>query len=302
MSSTPPLIRESPTLPRTSRGGLLSRGSLLRRLLRNRSGSVGLAIILVYLLIGLLGALKLTPYPSAQNHVRDRLQAPSAEYILGTDLLGRDLASRIMEGAGNSLRVALLSVALAGTVGTLLGTVSGYVGGRVDNVIMRIMDVFFALPALLMALVIVTVLGAGLNTTVLAIAIVSVPAYARLARASVLSIKEMEYITANRALGAPGWRILFRHILPNAMTPLIVQGTLGIGTAILDAAALSFLGLGAQPPLPEWGAMLSEARNDVFTSPHLVFFPGIAIMLAVLGFNLLGDGMRDALDPRLNRI
>jgi ABC-type dipeptide/oligopeptide/nickel transport system permease subunit len=166
---------------------------------------------------------------------------------------------------------------------------------------MRFMDVLLAFPSLLLAIAIVTVLGPGLQNALLAIAIVAIPAYARLARASVLSIKELDYVTADRALGAKPARILFVHIFPNALTPLIVQGTLGIGTAVLDAAALSFLGLGAQPPTPEWGYILSESRSYVFTAPHLVFYPGLAIMLTVLGFNLLGDGMRDALDPRLNR-
>jgi ABC-type dipeptide/oligopeptide/nickel transport system permease subunit len=179
--------------------------------------------------------------------------------------------------------------------------IAGYAGGWADNVIMRLMDVLLAFPSLLLAIAIVTVLGPGLQNALLAIAIVSVPVYARLARASVLSIKEMEYVTAERALGGNPVRILFSHIMPNAVTPLIVQGTLGIGSAVLEAAALSFLGLGAQPPTPEWGAILSEGRNYVFTAPHLVFFPGFAIMITVLGFNLLGDGMRDALDPRLNR-
>lgn len=186
-------------------------------------------------------------------------------------------------------------------VGTLFGLVSGYAGGWVDNVIMRLMDVLLAFPSLLLSIAIVTVLGPGLQNALLAIAIVSIPAYARLARASVLSVKENEYVLANRSLGAKPLRILFVHIFPNALTPLIVQGTLGIGTAVLEAAALSFIGLGAQPPTPEWGAMLSEARNYVFTAPHMVFFPGFAIMMTVLGFNLLGDGLRDALDPRLNR-
>jgi ABC-type dipeptide/oligopeptide/nickel transport system permease subunit len=191
----------------------------------------------------------------------------------------------------------------------LVGMIAGYLPGIFlalifvypDETIMRSMDVLLAFPSLLLAIAIVTVLGPGLENALLAVALVSIPVYARLARASVLSIKEMEYVLAVTALGAGSNRILFRHVLPNAVTPLIVQGTLGIGTAILDAAALSFLGLGAQPPTPEWGAMLSEGRNDVFTSPHLVFFPGIAIMITVLGFNLLGDGMRDAFDPRLNR-
>lgn len=190
-----------------------------------------------------------------------------------------------------------------------LGMLAGYIPGVFlallftypNEVIMRAMDVLLAFPSLLLAIAIVTVLGPGLQNALLAIAIVAIPVYARLARASVLSVKEMEYVTANRALGSNPVRILFLHVLPNAVTPLIVQGTLGIGSAVLDAAALSFLGLGAQPPDPEWGMMLSEARNYVFTAPHLVFFPGLAIMITVLGFNLLGDGMRDALDPRLNR-
>jgi peptide/nickel transport system permease protein len=280
----------------------LDRGNLIRRLLRNRSGTIGLLIIIVYLLIGLLGALKLTPYPPAQNHAKDRLKAPSTAYLIGTDLLGRDVASRIMEGAANSLRVALLSVALAGSIGTLLGTVSGYAGGRVDNVIMRIMDVFFALPALLMALVIVTVLGAGINTTVLAIAIVYTPIFARVARGPVLSVKEMEFITAARALGVRGGGILWRHVLPNTLAPLIVQVSLALSWALLTEAGLSFLGLGTQPPAASWGVMLSESRGLAENAPWLMIAPGLAIMLGVLGFNLLGDGLRDILDPRLRHL
>ena len=252
------------------RANFLRRGSLLRRLLRNRSGAVGLAIITIYLVVGLLGALRLTPYPRAANHARDRLQAPSAQYVMGTDLLGRDIASRIMEGAANSLRVALLSVALAGSVGTALGTISGYAGGRVDNVIMRVMDVFFALPALLMALVIVTVLGAGINTTVLAIAIVYTPIFARVARGPVLSVKEMEFITAARALGVRGGGILWRHILPNTLAPLIVQVSLALSWALLTEAGLSFLGLGIQPPAASWGVMLSESRGLAENAPWLM--------------------------------
>jgi ABC-type dipeptide/oligopeptide/nickel transport system permease subunit len=228
--------------------------------------------------------------------------AERPQHILGLDKNARDQFSRLIYGAQASLPVGFASVGFAIIIGSLLGMVAGYNGGLLENVIMRLMDVLLAFPSLLLAITIVTVLGPGLSNALLAIAIVSIPAYARLARASVLSVKEMEYVTANRALGATGKRILFFHILPNALTPLVVQGTLGIGTAILDAAALSFIGLGQQPPTPEWGAMLSEARNDIFTSPHLVFFPGIAIMITVLSFNLLGDGLRDALDPRLNRI
>lgn len=281
------------------RTGVFARGSLLRRLLRNRSGTVGLVIITVYLVIGLLGALKATPYPSTENHPRDRLKPPSELYVLGTDLLGRDVASRIMEGAANSLRVGLLSVTAATLLGTLLGTISGYVGGVVDNIIMRVMDVFFALPALLLALVIVSVLGAGVNTTVLAIAIVYTPIFARVARGPVLSVKALEFVTAARAIGVRGGGILWRHVLPNTLAPLIVQVSLALSWALLTEAGLSFLGLGTQPPAASWGVMLSESRGLAENAPWLMIAPGAAIMFGVLGFNLLGDGLRDILDPRL---
>ena len=224
-----------------------------------------------------------------------------AIHLMGLDLNGRDLFSRVIYGTRTSLFVGFVSVSLAIAAGTFLGVTAGYVGGTVDNIIMRIMDVVLAFPALLLAISIVTILGPGLLNALIGISITFIPQYARLSRASVLSIKEREFIVAEHALGASPIRIVFNHVLPNSITPIIVQGTLGVGTAILDAAALSFLGLGAQPPMPEWGQILSESRNYVFTSPHLVFFPGIAIMITVLGFNLFGDGMRDTLDPRLNR-
>ena len=286
-------------IERPRRASVFARGSLLRRLLRNRSGTVGLLIIVVYLIIGLLGALKATPYPSTENHPRDRLKPPSELFVMGTDLLGRDVASRIMEGAANSLRVGLLSVAAATLLGTLLGTVSGYAGGMVDNAIMRVMDVFFALPALLLALVIVSVLGAGVNTTVLAIAIVYTPIFARVARGPVLSVKAMEFVTAARSIGVRSGGILWRHVLPNTLAPLIVQVSLALSWALLTEAGLSFLGLGTQPPAASWGVMLSESRGLAENAPWLMIAPGAAIMFGVLGFNLLGDGLRDILDPRL---
>ncbi|MCA9903377.1 MAG: ABC transporter permease [Anaerolineae bacterium] len=289
----------------------------LKNVRRNRSAVLGIVIIGFLLLIALIAPV-IAPYNPIQSmigqpgHTGQLPRKPPCihllgcspeepEHLMGLDLNARDVFSRILFGAWNSLRVGITSVAFAIVVGSSLGLVAGYASGLVDNLIMRVMDVLLAFPSLLLAIAIVTVLGPGLENALLAIAIVTIPAYARLARASVLSIKEFDYITAERTLGAPHTRILFGHILPNALTPLIVQGTLSIGTAVLDAAALSFLGLGAQPPTPEWGAMLSEARNYVFTSPHLVFYPGLAIMITVLGFNLLGDGLRDALDPTLNR-
>ncbi len=289
----------------------------LKNLLRNRSAIVGMIIIALLLLMAAF-APQLAQYDPLQSMIGQpghtgRLPAmppcvhafgcsvEQPEHLMGLDLNARDMWSRWVYGSRVSLFVGVTSVSFSIVIGSLIGMVAGYAGGILDNVLMRMMDVLLAFPSLLLAIAIVTVLGPGLQNALLAIAIVAIPVYARLARASVLSVKEMEYITANRALGANPPRILFMHILPNAITPLIVQGTLGIGTAVLEAAALSFLGLGAQPPTPEWGAMLSEARNYVFTAPHLVFFPGLAIMITVLGFNLLGDGMRDALDPRLNR-
>lgn len=223
------------------------------------------------------------------------------EHYFGIDGNVRDLYSRVLYGARLSLMVGIVSVTFAILIGGVIGAVAGYFGGFSDNLLMRLMDVLFAFPSLILAIAIVTMLGPGLINTLVAIAIVSIPIYARIMRSSVLSIKEQDYIMADRALGVPPHRILFSHILPNSLTPLVVTGTLGIATAILDAAALSFLGLGAQPPTPEWGSMIGQERNQVFTAPHLIIFPGLALMLTVLGFNLLGDGMRDALDPRLNR-
>lgn len=272
--------------------------SVLSRLIRNRSGMVGLILVIFYLFVGTVGLLGWTPYPPNEVHPRNRLNAPSETYVMGTDLLGRDMASRIMVGAVYSLRVALLSVAVSTVLGTAIGTISGYVGGLFDTITMRVMDVFFALPALLLALVIVSVFGPGISTTVAAISIVYTPIFARVARGPVLSVKEMEYITAARCLGVSDARIILRHVLPNTLPPLIVQISLALSWSLLTEAGLSFLGLGVQPPAPSWGVMLSESRGIAEIAPHLMVFPAIAIMLGVLGFNLLGDGLRDVLDPR----
>ena len=223
------------------------------------------------------------------------------QHIMGTDGNVRDEFSRVIYGTRYSLFIGFSTVGFAIIVGTTLGAIAGSFGSGADNLIMRVMDVLLAFPALLLAIAIVTVLGRGLENALLAIAIVTIPVYARVIRSSVLSVKETEYVEASRALGASSFEVLRKRVLPNALPPLIVVGTLGIATAILDAAALSFLGLGAQPPTPEWGTMLGSERNQLFSAPHLVFFPGIAIMITVLGFNLLGAGLRDALDPRLSQ-
>lgn len=273
--------------------------SFMRRLLGNLSGVVGLAIVTLFLVVAVLGILGLTPYPSIEQHARDRLQAPSAIYAMGTDLFGRDVTSRVMEGAANSLKVALLSVSLSSTVGITLGMIAGFVGGRVDNWIMRVMDIFFAFPALLLALVVVTVMGPGLTQTGLAIAVVYTPIFARVARGPVLAAKEREFVLAARCLGMRPARVLFRHIFPNTLAPLIVQISLALSWSLLTEAGLSFLGLGTQPPAASWGVMLSESRGIAEKAPWLLLFPGLAIMLGVMGFNLLGDGLRDILDPRM---
>jgi len=275
------------------------RRSWLFRLWRNRSGAAGLLLIALFLAAALAGAFGLTPYPPNQQHAKDRMQPPSRQYIFGTDEFGRDVYSRLIRGATNSLSIAFVSVALASVVGATLGTLAGYFGGRTDNTIMRIMDLFFAFPAILLALAIIAALGPGFRNTILAISIVYMPIFARVARGPVLTVRATEYVTAARCVGARDGRILGRHVLPNIAPPLIVQVSLALSWAILTEAGLSFLGLGIQPPEPSWGSMLSEARSLLELAPWLAIFPGLAIMFCVLGFNLLGDGLRDVLDPRM---
>lgn len=287
----------------------------LRHLLQKKSAVIGLLILLFLTLLAVFAPI-IAPFDPEQQliGVEDGLKkrsppcihalgcpAEQPQHIFGVDANFRDFFSRVIYGARLSLLVGFAAVSIAIISGTILGSIAGFVGGWVDNVIMRLMDVFLAFPALILAIAIVTVLGPGLINALIAISIVTIPAYARVIRSSVLSVKEQDFIMADRALGVPPMRILFRDVLPNAITPLIVQGTLGIGTAIVEVAALSFLGLGAQPPTPEWGLMVSAERNQVFTAPFLIFIPGVAIAMAVLGFNLLGDGLQDALNPRLNR-
>lgn len=286
-----------------------------RRLFRRKSALAGIVILSFLIFIALTADL-LAPYELDEVLIgkedvvaREKpcihlLGCPidKPQHLAGIDGNVRDQFSRLLYGARLSLIVGFFTVTFAIVIGTVLGAIAGYNGGWWDNIIMRFMDVLLAFPSLLLAIAIVTVLGPGLINALIAIGIVSIPTYARVMRASVLSIREMDYISATRALGGSNFQILFKRILPNALTPLIVQGTLGIASAILDAAALSFLGLGAQPPTPEWGSMLGAERNQVFTAPHLVFYPGFMIMLTVLSFNLIGDGLRDALDPRLAHV
>jgi len=269
-----------------------------RRLLRHRGARLGLAIL------GLLALLAIgAPWLSARDPIRtsprDALRPPGAAFPLGSDQYGRDVLSRVLHGARISLVVGLVSVSIAIGLGTPLGLVSGYYGGRLDLALMRLVDVMLAFPGILLALAIVSVLRPSLVNLMIAVGIAAVPTYARLVRGSVLAAKEHLYVEAARAVGCRDRSILVRYLLPNVVAPLIVTATLGLGTAILSAAALSFLGLGSQPPEPEWGRMLSEGRDYLREAWWIATFPGIGIMATVLGMNLVGDGLRDVLDPRL---
>ncbi|WP_226003420.1 nickel transporter permease [Paenibacillus sp. BJ-4] len=266
----------------------------------NKMAFVGLSIIVFFIIIALI-APWIAPFDYKEQNLVSRLQSPSAEHWFGTDDLGRDLLSRTLYGARISLWVGFLSVIGSMIVGTALGLIAGFYGKWADMIISRLFDILLAFPGILLAIAIVAILGPSLENALYAIAIVNVPTYGRLVRSKVLSVKTEEYITSARALGANNARIILRYILPNSLTPIIVQGTLGIGTAIIEAAALGFLGLGAQPPEPEWGKMLSDSRQYIQNAPWTVIFPGISIMLTVLGFNLMGDGLRDVLDPRAKR-
>lgn len=276
---------------------------VLRRLLRNKLAIAGLLMIGIIILVAILAPVLAQQHPDKNGvfsvNPRENKQGPSAAHPMGTDAVGRDMMSMIIYGARISIRIGVFAVGLAIIVGSTLGAVAGYAGGMTDTIIMRIMDIMLAFPSILLALAIVVVIGPGLFNAMVAVGIVAIPTYARIARSSVLSEREKDYVLAARALGVRSRRILGRHVLPNIVSPIIVTASLGIATAILDAAGLGFLGLGAQPPTPEWGLLLSRNQKYMFSSPWLVFFPGISIMFLVLGFNLLGDGLRDAMDPRL---
>ena len=270
---------------------------LWRRYRTNRSAVVGGGMLVLFLVVAVGAPWIATHDPLAQD-LYGRLSAPSWEHPFGTDDFGRDILSRVIYGSRISLKIGIAAVTVALSLGTVIGLVAGYKGGVVDQVLMRVMDVMLAFPSILLAIVIVAVLGPGLNHAMLAVGIVAIPQYARLVRASTLSVREADYVQALRALGAGDVRIVATAVLPNCLAPLIVQATLGLATSILDAAGLSFLGLGAQPPIPEWGAMLSGGRELILSAPWVLTYPGCAIFVTVLSFNLLGDGLRDTFDPR----
>lgn len=276
---------------------------ILRRLFKNKLAIAGMVVLGIVLFVALFAPLLASQDPNENGvfkaYPRENKQPPSWEHPMGTDDLGRDMLSLIIYGSRISVRVGIFAVGLAILVGASLGAIAGYAGGTIDNIIMRIMDIMLSFPSILLALVIVAAIGPGLFNAMVAVGIVSIPTFARITRATVIKENENVYVLAARSLGANSNRVLWRHIVPNSLSPLIVAASLGIAVAILDAAGLGFLGLGAQPPTPEWGLMLSRNKSHIFTSPWMVIFPGVAIMFLVLGFNLLGDGLRDALDPWL---
>lgn len=274
--------------------------SKLKIFTRNFAFTAGLLMTLLIVITAIAAPL-IAPYdPSAQDTAR-RLEGPSKEHLLGLDDLGRDVFSRILYGSRVSLRVGFSVVILSSITGVLLGAVAGYFGGKMDTLIMRLCDILLAFPGILLAIALVAVLGPSLNNVILALATIGWVGYARLTRGQVLKVREMEYVTAAKALGAKAHRVIFRHVLPNVLNPVIVMATLGLAGAILSEAALSFLGLGVQPPTPSWGAMLTSGRRYLGMANHLAIYPGLAIMLAVMGLNFLGDGLIDALDPKYRK-
>jgi peptide/nickel transport system permease protein len=285
-------IDQAPPIQRSTR-----RGQLLGAL-RQPAILAGVVVMVVFLLAALLAPL-LAPYQPLEQNILAGLKAPSAEHLFGTDKLGRDIFSRILYGARISLFVGVAVVLLSSVVGTLLGVVAGYVGGWADEILMRITDIFFAFPSLILAMAIAGALGPSLPNALIAISAATWPVYARLLRGQVLALKEREFVLAARTVGVPEWLIIVRHLLPNMLAPLLVQGSFDMGGAITAVAGLSFIGFGAQPPTPEWGVMISEARTYMATAWWMGTFPALAIMLVVGSFNLLGDGLRDLLDPRL---
>ncbi|MFJ5672019.1 ABC transporter permease [Bacillus safensis] len=273
----------------------------VKQFFQHKLAVIGSVIVFLFLILAIFAPF-IAPYGINEQSLGERFSAPSAAHWFGTDDFGRDIFSRVVHGARISLWVGFFSVLGSVILGTLLGLIAGYGGRVLDAVISRLFDILLAFPSILLAIAIVSILGPSLQNALIAIAIINVPTFGRLVRSKVLSIKQEEYVLAAKAVGMSHRRIVLRHILPNSMVPVIVQATLAIGTAIIEAAALGFLGLGAQAPSPEWGKMLADARPYLVQAPWTLFFPGIAIMLTVLGFNLMGDGLRDTLDPKMKKI
>ena len=272
----------------------------LRRMARRKEAMFGLSILIILAVLAIL-APYICRYNYAEMNLQNAFAPPSREHWLGTDSMGRDMLSRILYGGRFSLSVGIISVAISGTGGLFLGSIAGFFGGKVDNLIMRFLDIFHSIPQVLMAICVSSVLGAGFFKTVLAVGIAGIPNFARTIRANILAIRGLEYIEAAESINCRNARIIFRHVIPNAITPFIVHCTLAIAGGLIVSATLSYIGLGVQPPLPEWGAMLSDARSYVRQYPYLMICPGVFIMIVVMSFNLIGDAVRDALDPKLNK-
>lgn len=282
-------------------------GDMWSSLSSNKAALLGLCIIVLLVLIAVVLAvtqsmgINLLPYDPNLANMDEAFMAPCAEHWFGTDQLGRDIFSRVLDGTKISLSVGLAAVSISLILGTILGAIGGFYGGMVDNLIMRLMDVILSVPSILLAIAFMAAMGRGLDKAVLAIGLVTMPEYARIARSCVMSVKANDYIQAAIVTGDSNLRIIFKHILPNITSPIVVRATLGISTAVLETAALGFLGLGVQPPFAEWGDMLARSRSFIFSAPYTLIFPGLAITITVLAFNLFGDGLRDALDPRSRR-
>lgn len=268
-----------------------------RRLKKNPGAMLSLIVIIAIIIVAILAPV-IAPYSYSETG-DESFAPPSAEHLLGTDKLGRDELSRLIYGTRQSLVIGLVSVAISAVIGIFIGAIAGYVGGWLDDLLMRILDIYQSIPMMLLCLVLAAILGPSLKNSVIALAVSMIPQFARMMRASILTVREMEYIEASRSINGGTWHILLRHVVPNAISPLIVTITMNVGNAILIGAMLSFVGLGVQPPVPEWGTLISDARNYMRMAPSLAIYPGICIMITVLAFNLLGDGLRDALDPRM---
>ncbi|WP_411954145.1 ABC transporter permease [Alkalibacillus sp. S2W] len=293
-------VEAAPTQPKVENPRVKAAKDFYRRLKKNVPALIGFYTILILVIFSIIGPWMLSTDPS-DTDVINKFAGPSAEHWFGTDHLGRDIFTRIVHGMKLTLGIGFASVFMGAAMGIPIGIIAGYYGGKIDAVIMRFIDILLAFPGILLALAIVSILGGSLVNVTIAVAIYAIPGFARIIRGSTLAAKNLEYVDAIKALGAGDGRIIFKHILPNVLSPVIVNATLYIATAILTAAGLSFLGMGAQPPQPEWGAMLNDGRSYMRDAGHIAFFPGMAIVIVVLAFNIFGDGLRDALDPKMKK-